>query len=78
MFTHTCKKCGLVVEYNHPDELKNHFYFKSGYFRNVCKNCEKEEHKIKYKDGKYNYRNGNKKDVIDQTHSFTLNDRSYN
>ena len=55
-FTHKCKRCGKVIEYTNAEELKNHFYFKGGYFRNVCKECECKEHAEKFKEGKYNYR----------------------
>lgn len=55
MFTQTCRKCGKVIEYENQDELKEHFYFKNGYYRKVCKDCEKKEHKEKYASGKYNY-----------------------
>lgn len=52
----TCNKCGTVYEYFDPEELKEWFYFKSGYFMNTCKKCELEKHAKKYKQGKYNYR----------------------
>lgn len=52
----TCKICGTVFEYENPDELKEHFYFKAGYYMNNCKKCELEKHKKKYANGKYNYR----------------------
>jgi hypothetical protein len=54
-FKHTCKKCGKVVEYENQEELKQHFYFKGGYFINVCKDCICAEHKVKYASGQYNY-----------------------
>lgn len=55
-FTHQCKTCGKTIKYEKAEELKEHFYFKAGYFRNECKDCEKKIHAIKYKEGKYNYR----------------------
>jgi hypothetical protein len=54
-FTHKCKKCGLEVTYESADELKEHFYFKSGYYRKVCKACERKEHSEKFASGQYNY-----------------------
>jgi hypothetical protein len=55
MFTQTCKKCGKVVEYETQEELAAHFYQKNGYYRKVCKDCEKKEHAEKYATGAYNY-----------------------
>jgi hypothetical protein len=60
----TCKQCGTTFEVENQDGLLEHFYFKrtkSGeYFRNVCKTCEKQEHAMKFKSGKYNYSPGAK------------------
>lgn len=54
-FKKTCSRCKKIITYENPDELKEHFYFKSGYYRNVCKVCERKEHEEKYKIGKYRY-----------------------
>ena len=55
-FTKTCAKCGKIYEYDDAEDLKQFFYFKSGYYRNTCKECECKDHQKKFKSGQYNYR----------------------
>jgi len=55
MYTKKCSRCGNTIEYETQDQLKEQYYFKGGYCRNVCKKCECEEHAVKYAEGKYNY-----------------------
>lgn len=52
----TCTKCKTKYEYEDQEQLKDFFYKKGQWFQNVCKTCTKEEHRRKYKEGKYNYK----------------------
>lgn len=56
-----CSRCGKI-SHNKKDTQEKFYgkwtYNRGGpayYFRNVCKECEKQEHRDKYKSGDYNY-----------------------
>ena len=51
-----CVTCKTVYEADTYEGLKQYFYVKQDWLRNECIECEKEDHRKKYADGKYNYR----------------------
>lgn len=65
-----CVTCKTVYEADTYDGLSEYFYKMKDWLKNTCRKCECEEHRQKYADGTYNYKDKNTKKYGDNKFGF--------